>query len=113
MVAGIISDFLISKNATVYPFTIDTPREVGIPNDLKGKAMLSLRNPVRLITLNTPEFSKFFRVLYYFTYIFFIYAIAGHLATNVAFFLVVAIIGGFFGILLNVLKGLYSRNFYG
>lgn len=113
MVAGLISDFIISKNATVYPITIDTTRKVEIPNDLKRKAMLNLRNPVRLITLNTPEFSKFFRVLYYFTYVFFIYAIAGHLATNVAFFLVVAVIGGFFGILLNIVKGLYSSNCYG
>jgi len=113
MVAGLISDFLISKNAPVYPTSINTTRAVEIPNDLKCKAMINLRNPVRLITLNTPEFSKFFRVLYYFTYVFFIYAIAGHIATNIAFFLVVAIIGGFIGIVLNVLKGLYGSNCFG
>lgn len=57
MVAGLISDFLIAKNSPVYPATINKTKAVEIPNDLKCKAILNLRNPVRLFTLNTPEFS--------------------------------------------------------
>jgi len=62
-----------------------------------------MRNPIKLMIYGTPECPRTIRTLYYFAYIFFVYAIAGQLVLSVPFFLVAAILGAFFGIFVNVL----------
>lgn len=108
LIAGIISDCVATTSTAVYP--VGTNNNVSeIPSEIKCSALLHMRNPVRLITLNTPRFSRFFRILFYFCYVFFLYGLSGQLSQHIALFLAVGVIGGFAGILLNFLKGFYAN----
>lgn len=65
--------------------------------------MIQLRNPVRLLSITTPNFSRFFRVYFYFIYIYFLYALSGQLSQHIALFLAVGVIGSIAGIFINLL----------
>lgn len=105
LIAGLISDCVATTSTAVHPVGSTSPLD--IPADFKCSALLHLRNPVRLFTLTTPRFSRFFRILFYFCYVFFLYGLSGQLSQHIALFLAVGVIGGFAGIVLNILKGFY------
>jgi hypothetical protein len=111
LIAALIADCSSTTSTLVYPLDTDIPNT--IPSEFHCSAMLHLRNPVKLITLNTPNFSRFFRVLFYFVYIFFIYGLSGQLSQHIALFLAIAVIGGFAGLVINVLKGFYLSSVFG
>lgn len=109
LIVALVSDILASNSTLVHPIdSLAGPH--GVPSELKCSALIHLRNPVRLITLTTPNFSRFVRVLFYFTYVFFLYGLSGQLSQHIALFLAVGVIGGIAGLFINVLKGFYTTS---